>query len=483
MVRKFTISIGTSKQLFPTDIIIVNYDILGKHTFGSYDLCILDEGHYIKNKKAKRSEYAKSITAKSRRLLILTGTPILNRPVELFNLINVLDPQTWSNFWYYVKRYCNAQNNGFGWDFTGASNLEELQDKLRSTIMVRRLKKDVLTELPAKRRQIIELAWDDASDCVEREINAWSTHEQRIAELQVRADLAKASDDDAQYKSAVDQLRDEVQAAFTEMAKLRHETALAKASNVIDHIEQSLESSEKIVVFAHHHDLINKLSAAFKDTAVVLTGKTEIADRQKVVDRFQTDPTCKVFIGSITAAGVGITLTAASHVVFAELDWVPGNVTQAEDRCHRIGQKESVLIQHIVLENSLDARMAKTLVAKQEVIDKALDSLERAEVLNEPMLPKQERVETPKRKKIAELADKLSKNDISFIHQGIQRLAAMCDGASKLDGHGFNKFDTGLGHELARLPMLTKKQAALAYSIVRKYRGQISEIYSAISIN
>jgi SWI/SNF-related matrix-associated actin-dependent regulator 1 of chromatin subfamily A len=95
--------------------------------------------------------------------------------------------------------------------------------------------------------------------------------------------------------------------------------------------------------------------------------------RQEAVDRFQRRGEVRVFLGQIQAAGVGITLTAASHVVFVELEWTPGLMSQAEDRCHRIGQHDAVLVQHLVLPGSLDARLAKTLVAKQRVIDKTLN--------------------------------------------------------------------------------------------------------------
>jgi SWI/SNF-related matrix-associated actin-dependent regulator 1 of chromatin subfamily A len=484
LTRKMSISIADSKQLRSTDIVIVNYDVLGKHDFAAsdYDLAILDEAHYIKNKKAKRSELARAITDKARRKLLLTGTPILNKPIELFNLVNMLDPQTWDNVFRYAKRYCAGFQSRWGWDFTGASNLEELQDQLRATIMVRRLKKDVLTELPPKRRQIIELSANGASGAVQRETAAWERQEERLAALRQRAEMARAGESDIDYTTAVDALRDAAQASFAEISKLRHATALAKVDDVIEHVEQAIESSGKVVVMAHHHDVIDKIKSAFGDAAVVLTGETALADRQAAVDRFQTDPTCTLFIGSITAAGVGITLTAASHMIFAELDWVPGNISQAEDRIHRIGQTDSVLIQHVVLEDSLDARMAKTLVRKQEIMDKALDSLERAEVIAEPLLPhtKSDRVETPTRKKIGEIAEKLTSEQAKQIHLGLKCLAAMCDGANAIDGHGFNKFDTTLGHELAELPAISRRQAALGYTLVRKHRKQISEIYEKI---
>src|SRR5690606_16135176 len=164
-----------------------------------------------------------------------------------------------------------------------------------------------------------------------------------------------------------------MEVAFEELSALRHEMGIAKVPAVIEHIKETLENTDKIVVFAHHHDVVNAIAQAFGDIAVKLTGVESSDERQAAVDRFQNDPNCRLFIGTIGAAGVGLTLTAASTMIFAELDWVPGRVTQAEDRIHRIGQLDSVLIQHLVVDGSLDAKMAWVLVEKQEIIDKALD--------------------------------------------------------------------------------------------------------------
>lgn len=196
--------------------------------------------------------------------------------------------------------------------------------------------------------------------------------------------------------------------------------------------------------------------------------------RQAAVDAFQGDPNVRVFIGSITAAGVGITLTASSHVVFAELDWVPGNLTQAEDRCHRIGQRESVLVQHLVLDGSLDARMAKILVRKQEIIDKALD-IEPEEKELAVKVMEFSPVESTPRKQIEKVAETLTAEQIEAIHDGLRTLASYCDGARALDGWGFSKVDAHIGKSLADCPRLTPKQAALGQRLVRKYRRQLGQ--------
>lgn len=475
-------------------ITIINYDIL--HKCANYlqeikwDLVIVDEAHYLKSKGAKRTqavfgidEYAAkkqkcepTLGIRARRRVALTGTPIPNRPVEGYGLFHWLAPEEFRSFFGYAKQFCNGHNNGYGWDFSGSSNLDKLQDKLRSTIMVRRLKADVLTELPAKRRQIIEFASDD-SDAVAAEMDAWEQSEDEIEQLRIAVELAKAGEI-SEYDLAVAKLRERTQLAFTEISQLRHETALATVPHAVQHILGCLEDEQKIVVMAHHRDVVQKIMDALKEAgieAVSLTGDTKMETRQANVDRFQNVPDCRVFVGNIQAAGVGITLTAAAHVIFVELDWVPGNMTQAEDRCHRIGQTDSVLVQHLVLEGSLAARMAKVLVEKQDVIDRALDRKHEAK---EPAVPSRDKAATEgvSPSKFAEIASTLTADQIEAIHEGLRILASMDhDHASTVNGMGFSKMDVAIGHSLAASHRLTPKQAALGQKLVNRYRRQLPD--------
>jgi len=378
-------SIGIAGDGFPvTDMVILNWDILRKYRAPlrtrQWDLAIFDESHRAKNPGAQRTaevfgQRANKLKGReridpipARRRLYLTGTPILNRPIELWP---ILKSQGW-NWLEFVTRYCAAEQHevsvGRGkkrlvWDVSGNSNLEELQERLRSELMIRRLKSEVLPDLPPKRRQIIEVSANGADRQVQ-------------AELALVRGLAPAASDDG-FLEAVMRLQQREFGAFGELSRLRHETALAKVPAVVEHIVDCIESSPKIVLFGHHKDALAEIRHGLTRAgikSVVLTGDmTNMEDRQRSVDQFQNDPEAQVFCGTIGAAGVGITLTAASHVVFAELDWVPGSMSQAEDRCHRIGQRDSVLVQHIVFEGSLDAMIAQTLVRKQAVIDMALD--------------------------------------------------------------------------------------------------------------
>lgn len=505
------------------DILVVNYDIVSKIRAGldarTWDLVVADECHYLKNPKADRTRAVlggRATRAKSKdkpgkpaidplqanRRLMMTGTPICNRPIELWPLVESLDPNgLGANFMRYARRYCGAHQNGWGWDFSGASHLDELQAALRGSIMVRRLKADVLTELPPKRRQIIQLeATGVLGDVVAREAAIEQRHEDVILAARAAVELAKA-DSDAAYERAVTDLTAATQIAFAEMSQARHELAVAKAPLVAEHITAMLEEIPKVVVMAVHHDVIDTLRAHFPDS-VVVDGRVPIEARQAAVDRFQTDPTCRVFIGNIRAAGVGLTLTAASTVIFAELDWTPGNISQAEDRCHRIGQRDSVLVQHIVVDGSLDARMALVLVEKQDVIDRALDrecaaapqpaapaEIELVDALPPPV-PRGARATEPrdgraatrdvKREALRAYGERMTDEQIAAVHAGLRMLAGLdADHAMEQNQMGFNKLDGRIGHDLAERRTLTRTQAALGRKLLLKYRRQLGDDLAA----
>ena len=246
-------------------------------------------------------------------------------------------------------------------------------NRLRATVMVRRMKRDVLAELPAKSRQMIELPAGSAEALVEREWSSYRAQEAVLVQMREAARTATVAGNDEEYARAVKDLGRARTAAFAAMATVRRDVAMKKLPLVIAHLADSLAPAHKIVVFAHHHDVINAVHAAFEECSVVVTGDTPSEQRHENVRRFQEDPQVLLFVGNIQAAGVGVTLTAASHVVMSELDWVPARLTQAEDRCHRIGQSDNVLVQHLVLEGSLDAVMARRLIEKQEMADKSLN--------------------------------------------------------------------------------------------------------------
>jgi hypothetical protein len=486
LVHSYTIGVVDKNDYPDTDIIIVNYDVIDRHKEKldavNWDIMIVDEVHYLKNPKAKRTKQVFGSSKRgddiapipAKRRVFLTGTPILNRPVELFPIIHALDAERWPSFFSYGVRYCAGYQDRFGWDFSGASNLEELQDRLRSTIMIRRLKMDVLTELPPKRRQIIEFEpTPSIRKLVNKESAVWESNADVIESLRLAVELSKVSDDIEDYKNAVASLREGMTSHFTEMAALRREIAVAKVPFVVEHVRNA---SEKVVIFAHHKDVIRALQDELGSEAVHLMGDTKMEDRQKAVDAFQNDDSVRYFIGSIKAAGVGLTLTASSHVVFAELDWVPGNLSQAEDRLHRIGQLNSVLVQHLVLQESLDATMAQTIIDKQEVIDKALDDKYEVHV---PAVPDFGAIKLPTFEQVAKEAKEtvISDEEKQELLRKLRILAALdADHAVSQNMVGFNKLDTRIGHDLASKNFLSNKQGVIARKLVQKYRRQLEGV-------
>ena len=484
MPRGFTIGIASGSDWPNANIVIINYDIATKHHSRihaqQWDLVIMDEAHYCKNPKAQRTvallgrwdkDPAKAKPAvRATRKLVLTGTPILNRPIEAYSILSYLDRKEFGNFWYFAKKYCAAYQGEYGWDMTGASNLEELQRKLRTSVMVRRMKKDVLKELPPKRRQVIELPANGNASLLKKEKDQAAKWESDLSDLRDVIEISKLLDDKESYAEAIAELRRTQGVAFEEMAETRHAIAMAKVSYVIEHI---LNTEEPVVLFAHHRDVVDALFSGLTEAGkrcVKLVGGMSDKAKQESVDAFQAGK-ADVFIGNIKAAGVGITLTHSSHVVFAELDWVPANMSQAEDRTHRIGQTESVLVQHLVLEGSLDKIMAQALVDKQDIADKALDNPLAKIELEEP-------VSTVVTKSDAEktAAGEFTSGQIQDFIKKLKYLVSVCDGALELDGSGFNKFDARFGRSLAAQSTLTQKQAAAAAKLCNKYRGQLARL-------
>lgn len=493
LVRPMTVGIADSKCFPSTDIVIINFDIVHRYPAKLsffWDLVIIDEAHRLKTptsrravaifgRKATKAQIAEGKTSTSgisaRKRIALTGTPIPNKTVEIFPILNWLDRSAWPSAWNFATRYADAKRTRFGWDTSGSSNLPELQSKLRASIMVRRLKSEVLTELPPKRRQVIEIPAGTLSALVEADNRNTVATEERIASLKLAVSLAAVSDNDAGFASAVKALAEGQRTAFAEGAKAAHDLAVAKAPLVADFVAEQLEDGEKIILFAHHLDVIDIFKRRFGACAVVIDGRVSLSDRQAAVQRFQKDPSCTLFIGGIIPAGVGITLTASSHVVFAEIDWVPGNMTQAEDRAHRIGQTDSVFVQLLVLEGSLDARKCRVLIQKQEVIESALDrKTEVIQAVAETHVSISNAV-TVDRKEVDRHAALLTPRQIAAIHRGLQIIAGVCDGATRRDGAGFSGADAYIGHQFANAARLTARQAVLGMKLCMKYRRQLGE--------
>lgn len=343
-------------------------------------LLILDEAHALKNAATKQTKAVlgglptgtgkdRCAPIAARRRLFLTGTPIVNRAEELWPLLHVIDRHgLGADRTAYFTRYVLPpeapvtvhwkQKDAYEAAMLDARR-KELHNRLRSTVMVRRLKADVLKDLPNKRRQIILVEAENAASLLRAEREVLSKKRAEFASLK--------------HEHAVQKLNIFRGAALAELSRIRHETALAKVPAVIDHLFDVLDQVPKCVLFAHHHDVIDQIAAAMPAATVVFDGRVDQKERDARVQRFQEDKSVRLFVGSIRAAGLGLTLTAASTVLFAELDWTPAAMVQAEDRCHRIGQKDSVLVHHLVIDGSIDQKMAQILIDKSAMIDAILD--------------------------------------------------------------------------------------------------------------
>lgn len=425
LVGDLKIGVLTSKR-FPEnrDVWVINYDILHKYRNEirqkEWDLLVCDESHNLKNQDANRTrevvggnvstpkldkdgnkQYTKTgrvkktrtkidgITAKKK--VFLTGTPVLNKPSELWTTVNYLAPQVFRDQWTFWNTFCDYKRDRFNRvDVSGSSNLDLLQNTLRTHIMVRRMKRQVLKDLPPKMRQVIEVDPNEIglkpAELKELKIanskyDLWSESNKHLRQsLRDISDTAKRTGDLEEYTREVGKLKEANRMAFYEMASIRKETALAKIPLMIRHTEATLENVDKLIVFVHHHEVANALYDHFPNS-VRITGQVSDVNKQKAQEDFQNNPDVNLIVMTIRAGGVGFTLTAASNVIFFEFDWVPAMLLQAEDRAHRIGQVNPVLIQHIVLAGSIDAKMINRLVAKQNMIDQVLDDRER-EVLS-----------------------------------------------------------------------------------------------------
>lgn len=350
-------------------IYVVNYDVLADWLpYLRPKAVVGDEAHYVKNPKSVRTKAFRKLCRSAEAVLLLTGTPLMNRPIELFPLLNLLAPEEFPSYVEFGLRYCAGHRKEIVarggerrlvWDFSGRSNLKELHGRLKSTVMIRRRKAEVLPELPPKRYAVVPLELSDPEAYLkaEREFVAWLA--EKVREGVFEAGRLRAA------------LRAE---ALVKVEYLRLLAALGKLGAALEWIRDFLASGEKLVVFAHHREVVARVARAFPGAAVVSGGTRE---RLREVDRFQTDPACRLFVGSVLAAGTGLTLTAASNVAVLEFPWRPADLEQAVDRCHRIGQGTSVtawcLVATVEGAKSIDERVLELLLEKRGTALAAVD--------------------------------------------------------------------------------------------------------------
>lgn len=364
----------TSKDVISnhTDIVIVNYDlvtfsmeyakgtktILGGPIYDQlvgrrWDVGIFDESHYLKGRDTVRTKVVlqrNRIAAHCTYKWYLTGTPVTSRPVELYPLLKANCPELiepYDTYESFVMQFCDGWWDGPVLNDRGASNVNDLHKRLKG-FMLRRLKKDVLKELPERLYQLIPLGQNDATKKLISEEMKWPELKRRAV-----ADLGGEH-----------------------IATHRREMALARLNQAIEHINELMDSHEKIVVFAHHRDVLFGLREALSHYQPVwIHGGVSQNQRQIAIEIFNKDKQCRIFIGQIQAAGVGLDglQGAASTVVFVESSWVPTEIEQAVSRLDRMGQKNAVLAQFLVTEGSIEENILSTAVEKLKVIEHLVD--------------------------------------------------------------------------------------------------------------
>lgn len=376
---------GKNDDINAGDFVITSYDgtkkliaaagstIAAKYLFNSI---VFDESHYIKNYKAQRTINATVLAKKVELRLCLSGTPLINRPSELLSQLKILGRlNDFGGFWKFAFKYCRAYKSKWGWDFSGASNLEELNQKLRATCYIRRLKSDVLQELPAKQRTILNIELQNRDDYEKAKNNLIAWLKENATKDKKFLEAIKHLPEEKQKIEKSDRAQNTIQRALraeqlVRIEKLKQLAAEGKLEEVKEWIE-NFNDSNKLVVFTTHQHIAQELAKHFK--APMIIGGLSDAQKQAAVDKFQNDESCKLIVCNIKAGGVGFTLTAASNVAFLELGWTSAEHDQAEDRCHRIGQTDSVNCWYLLAQNTIEDKIFALLQKKREIVSKVTD--------------------------------------------------------------------------------------------------------------
>jgi SWI/SNF-related matrix-associated actin-dependent regulator 1 of chromatin subfamily A len=339
-----------------SDFVIVNYDILknfhdtkdkGESLLlkSNFDLVILDEAHMVSNAQAQRTKLINHFAKNINRVWLLTGTPMTSRPMNYYNLLNLIESPVAQNWMAYAIRYCQGYQFTAGkrkvWNVSGASNLEELRDRTSKQIL-RRLKEDVL-DLPDK----------------------------IITPVYLRLQSKEYEGLMGEYYDWYDKNPDEsssLTVQFSKLMKVRKVIANEKVKQTIEFAENIIEQGKKVIIFTNFTDTLQSIYQHFGKTAVYLDGSCSNSVRQQAVDQFQNDEKVRVFVGNLKAAGVGLTLTAAEVVIMNDLSFVPAEHAQAEDRAYRYGQKSNVLVYYPLFDNTIEGAIYDILNKKKEII-------------------------------------------------------------------------------------------------------------------
>jgi len=360
MYTEETVGIVEGKKWDDGKFVVINYDIIknfhaipkksddeikSKFLDEGFDLILIDEAHYISNKQAKRTQLVNHLVGQVGKVWLLTGTPMTSRPINYFNLLHIVGSPLTINWAGYVKRYCDGYQFMAGhrrvWNVNGASNLEELRDRIKPHVL-RRLKDDIL-DLPEKIITPIYLSLQSKE--YQREIGAyieWETNPDSKKSLALR---------------------------LSKLMMARQIVAESKLNSTYELIDLALDQGKKVIVFTNFTATLEEIAWKYNKRSVTLDGRMSKQKRQESVDKFQNDDKTTVFVGNIKAAGVGITLTAAEVVIFNDLSFVPSDHAQAEDRAYRYGQKSNVSVFYPVFENTIEMIIYDILQRKKNVIE------------------------------------------------------------------------------------------------------------------
>lgn len=348
---------------------------------GPFEFIFIDEVHRFKNPDAKRTmsllgapkvkvanalKTWKGFHKNAKHVVSLSGTPIQNRPIEIYPVVKAHAPHAVEYYdkHHFALKYCGAFEGEWGWDYSGNSNEEELRKNLtRDYMLIKKLEDCV--DLPEKLPyEFIHLG--NIRTETQKESEMKFLKQMRLDEL-----IEHEAEINEEFASKLMATAQTSMIGF--VSELRKNLGLRKIKPAVKIIEEILEDADKLVVFCWHQEVAESLTNQLEEYgALKITGATPQKTRHEYVQRFQNDKSVRVLVANIQSAGVGITLTKSSRVLFVEASWVPSDNEQAVSRCHRIGQTKPVLAQFLVIDNSIDHMILNAHQYKSKVIDKII---------------------------------------------------------------------------------------------------------------
>ena len=366
--------VENSKEKLTHAVVIASYDLaraMAKEVQRrQFRFVIADEAHYLKSRQAARTKTLVPVIQRAKRALLLSGTPALSRPIELFQQLRALRRDVFAVEVAFGQRYCNSHMTAFGWCHDGSTNEEELHALLQRTVMIRRDKRTVLSSLPPKTRQTVLV---DCSAKERKEIKALMLRKRRLdGAAQHNSRSRSSSSSSSRGGGGSSKVAEDLHGVTLKLFQL---TGQGKLKACVAYVLEQLTKGAKMLLFAHHQPVMDGMMQALCEKSirhVRIDGSTPSALRNDLATKFQTDDACRAALLSITAAGTGLTLHAATLVVFLELYWNPGQLLQAEDRAHRVGQRCAVDVKYMLCRNTLDESMWQKVEHKMAIVGRTV---------------------------------------------------------------------------------------------------------------